>query len=609
LIRSLVCLYKLAYGWGLVPSSWKVATIHPVPKKGDLSLICNYRPISLTETLRKVYERIILAELSEGRWAARNRIQLHIAQGGFRERRSALDLVASLQETIYPRKKRLKRWPVLAFLDIKAAYDSVDRALLWSKLVRRGVDPSLMRTFAFLFDSNESSVAIKGMRSERFANQTGLLQGSILSPVLYAVFVDDLVRSLTDLGTWRMAETQVSCFFYADDIAIIADDSNHLQSMLAACDEYAASHSFRFAPSKCEILADPSVDTSGCSLHGTELTRSQSFVYLGVTFDYRGINNRLHVDRLVAKTVQSGFFFGRLGCHGRGHGATVCRKIFVSFIRPQMEYGMQLLPIRGSALKRLESAQHLILTRFLSVHRNTGMVTVRQYMGLSSMRTRVDELVARWHTRYEKLPDDHTFMVREAFSASRQGRSGPRSCFSPGRTSRLAATIRAAPQPVELDELVSVFRYENRLRERLLFPEQVVAVHRWTRQTAKEIRGIPDPRIRRLAEKIALRKAFGQPKPCRHCPGRTSTKHAIECTGIDFQHLLLRGLPVAAAHALCRAYQMCEGLDVADLLCSLEVALQGEYWQTPPTAREDPLGIDASSNRPCYIPPVLRIPA
>jgi hypothetical protein len=269
----------------------------------------------------------------------------------------------------------------------------------------------------------------------------------------------------------------------------------------------------------------------------------------------------------------------------------------------------QLLPIRGSALKRLESAQHLILTRFLSVYRNTGMVTVRQYMGLSSMRTRVDELVARWHTRYENLPDDHTFMVREAFAASRQGRSGPRSCFSPGRSSQLAATIRAAPQPVELDELVSAFRYENRLRERLLFPEQVVAVHRWTRQTAREIRSIPDPRIRRLAEKIALRKAFGQPKPCRRCPGRTSTKHAIECMGIDYQHLLLNGLPVAASHALCRAYQMCEGLDVADLLHTLEVALQGEYWQTPPSAREDPLGIDASSSRPCCIPSVLRLSA
>jgi hypothetical protein len=54
---------------------------------------------------------------------------------------------------------------------------------------------------------------------------------------------------------------------------------------------------------------------------------------------------------------------------------------------------------------------------------------------------------------------------------------------------------------------------------------------------------------------------------------------------------------------------MCEGQDVADLLRTLEVALQGEYWQTPPSARKDPLGSDASSNCPCCIPSVLRLSA
>jgi hypothetical protein len=54
---------------------------------------------------------------------------------------------------------------------------------------------------------------------------------------------------------------------------------------------------------------------------------------------------------------------------------------------------------------------------------------------------------------------------------------------------------------------------------------------------------------------------------------------------------------------------MSEGLDVVDLLRTLEVALQEEYRQTQPFARKDPLGIDASSNRPCCIPPVLRLSA
>jgi len=98
--------------------------------------------------------------------------------------------------------------------------------------------------------------------------------------------------------------------------------------------------------------------------------------------------------------------------------------------------------------------------------------------------------------------------------------------------------------------LVSAFRYDNRLRERLFFPEQVVTVHRWTRQTAREIRSIPDPRIRRLAERVALRKTFGQPTLCLDRTGFTLIEQVIKYTGIDFQHLFLHGLPAAASPAL-----------------------------------------------------------
>ena len=121
--------------------------------------------------------------------------------------------------------------------------------------------------------------------------------------MLHAVFFDDLVRSLTDLGSWRIAKTLISCFFYADDIAIIADDPNHLQLMLAACDEYAASRdTLAHRPSAISSLTQTSANYHSMV---TELTRSQFFVYLGVTFDHKRNNNRLNVDRLVVKTVHS----------------------------------------------------------------------------------------------------------------------------------------------------------------------------------------------------------------------------------------------------------------------------------------------------------------
>ena len=100
-----------------------------------------------------------------------------------------------------------------------------------------------------------------------------------------------------------MAETQVLCFFYADDIAIIADDPDHLQLMLAASDEYAASRdTLAHRPSASSSLTQTSANSHTMIM---ELTRSQLFVYLGVTFDHKNNNNRLNVDRIVVKTVHS----------------------------------------------------------------------------------------------------------------------------------------------------------------------------------------------------------------------------------------------------------------------------------------------------------------
>src|SRR5690606_745028 len=92
----------------VIPQSWTSSVIKPVPKKGDLSLIQNYRPISLSNTLRRLFERLMLPRLN-------SYIEpLHRSQNGFRSRRGCLDAAASLNEFIVQNKKETN----LVFLDI-----------------------------------------------------------------------------------------------------------------------------------------------------------------------------------------------------------------------------------------------------------------------------------------------------------------------------------------------------------------------------------------------------------------------------------------------------------------------------------------------------------
>ncbi len=87
----------------------------------------------------------------------------------------------------------------------------------------------------------------------------------------------------------------VTAFMYADDVALIADDADHLAAMLRVRDSVAVDLGFRFAPSKCEIVTAPQVNLLECKLHGEALTQSVSFKYLGVQMTTCGIDKKAHV--------------------------------------------------------------------------------------------------------------------------------------------------------------------------------------------------------------------------------------------------------------------------------------------------------------------------
>ena len=97
---------------------------------------------------------------------------------------------------------------------------------------------------------------VQGQLSREFPNTAGLMQGSILSPILYALFVNDLPEKLRNKSRFDFGDTKAASFFYADDIAIIADDREQLQSMLQTCEEHSKEDGFRFSPTKCEIVAE-----------------------------------------------------------------------------------------------------------------------------------------------------------------------------------------------------------------------------------------------------------------------------------------------------------------------------------------------------------------
>lgn len=183
--------YLLCWKYAIIPTKYNLAQVVPVYKKGDINDPNNYRPISLICIFRKTLEFCIYHVLLPVS------IKLDPVQGGFRSQRSTLDQALCLQETTRLYKQKNKTYPVLTFLDIKSAYDTVDKNIIWKSLKDNNISTPLLTTLQLLFNNVQLEVILNGLKSTNpFTAITGVLQGSTLSPHLYSIYINSLPQIL-----------------------------------------------------------------------------------------------------------------------------------------------------------------------------------------------------------------------------------------------------------------------------------------------------------------------------------------------------------------------------------------------------------------------------
>jgi Reverse transcriptase (RNA-dependent DNA polymerase)/Endonuclease-reverse transcriptase len=386
---------------GTIPSAWKHAVIIPVPKKGDLSMIQNYRPISLLETTRKVYEVLLLQGIKD------DTKPVSVYQGGFRSQRSTLDQIVCLQECMNMFKAKDGKYPVVAYLDIKAAYDSVDRNRMLDKCQEHGFKNPIIESIRQLFDFNQATVSINGYHSKTFDMPNGVQQGSILSPLLYSIFINDLIPKLRKGPAYsKSCGINMNCLLYADDIVLVAKNEKDMSELLKICEEHAKENNYLFNTSKSAFTRDPMDNMVKLSLHGIEVPFVKNFCYLGIQFNYKGIDKREQIAATAEKITKSVNFFKHLGMHGGGFHLKTKVSIYKSFIRSRMEYGLLILKLNKAEIRELESMQQKALCEMMSVSKTTSAVTLRVITGLPTMGIRRSILRTKFVERYKGLESE-----------------------------------------------------------------------------------------------------------------------------------------------------------------------------------------------------------
>jgi Reverse transcriptase (RNA-dependent DNA polymerase) len=211
-----------------LPEDWKCALIHPLHKKGDRTDVNNYRGISLLQVTYKILSACLLKRTQE---QLEHKIGEY--QAGFRPGRSCVEQIFNLK-TIF-KHKAIRNAPIVCtFVDFKKAYDSVDRQALFNILEELGLDSKTLQLIKETLTDTTSKVKFMGEISEPFIVKTGVRQGDGLSPLLFNLVLDKVIKEwekeLKNQALWKPIrigrpkdKIEISCLAFADDLAILAD--------------------------------------------------------------------------------------------------------------------------------------------------------------------------------------------------------------------------------------------------------------------------------------------------------------------------------------------------------------------------------------------------
>ena len=341
------------------PAQWKQAVAIPIFKKGDVTDVNNYRPISLLPVLSKVFEKIIAAQFCQH---IENSCILSPSQFGFRLGRSTESALLRLSKLLFTARQN-GRFTSLTTIDFSKAFDCICHSRLLNKLSHYKISHESILFFkSYLLDRSQR-VRYGGVLSEPMNISHGVPEGSVLGPHLFNLYINSVFESLP-------TESVVA---YADDITIVthgdtaAEANNNMQNLLLVIDDWAANNLMAINTSKCfNMLISPYIrkrydsiaDDSRVTLGSVTLTSVTSMRILGVDF----CNNLSWVAHSNKVRQKMNCMIGVLKRCGRTTSTSVRLQIYNAFIAPHLDY---CLPVWGHLPKTSADAVEHCLVRML----------------------------------------------------------------------------------------------------------------------------------------------------------------------------------------------------------------------------------------------------
>ncbi|CAB3261608.1 unnamed protein product [Arctia plantaginis] len=249
--RVLTALFNAVWRIEAAPSTWGAANTILLHKKGDVDQINNWRPISLGNTVPKLFAAILSTRLKS--WGTANG-RFSSSQKGFLSFEGCFEHNFVLQEAIRDVRRRGGEL-VVAWLDLTSAFDSIPHSSIRRALEGHGLPLRVRHVIASLYSNMTTSVRVASGSTAPIHIESGVRQGCPLSPDIFNLTIEVLLRGLAGLNEGYVLEgRRYNSLFYADDGALLADSPEGMRRLLEAAESGARAVGIEFNPSKCATI-------------------------------------------------------------------------------------------------------------------------------------------------------------------------------------------------------------------------------------------------------------------------------------------------------------------------------------------------------------------
>jgi endonuclease/exonuclease/phosphatase family metal-dependent hydrolase len=397
------------------PDDWSESTTLMIHKKGDSMSPMNYRPITLLNCVMKIFMQLLTTRLTN--WAVKNNI-LPEEQAGFRRKRGCDDQIFNLTTAL--QIGTCNKGKVYAlFIDFQRAFPSIPHNKLWLKLQDLGVSPKLIRAFGSVYSKCNTRIRLEDKLSDPINVTEGLMQGCVASPLLFTLYIADIVDLLKNSGVSGISLNdlyELHILLFADDTVLLASSARALQLKINLLHRYFKQLGLIVNISKTKVVVfrrGGRLPSNLCFRLGEEVIQIKpQYRYLGVIFSSVFRKASEDAKKKGMKALGSTW---SLFCRGKINDWNAHSKLFHSLVASTILYASHIWA--SDYLDVIEKVQSRFIRRLFHLDFKTPTYALRLETNLPKLHAYVFKQEINFVIRVLQMPDSH--LTRISFNALR----------------------------------------------------------------------------------------------------------------------------------------------------------------------------------------------